>query len=58
MGELYAVAGGVLFLVGRAMYFRAYAADAEKRGPGMMITMLANLGLVIGGLVGALLAAL
>jgi uncharacterized MAPEG superfamily protein len=56
VGELYAVAGGVLFLVGRAMYFRAYAADAEKRGPGMIVTTLANLALLLGGLIGALLA--
>lgn len=52
---LYAVAAGVVFLVGRAVYFRAYSRDAEKRGPGMLVTMAANAALVLGGLVGALL---
>ena len=54
-GELYAAAFGVAFLVGRAMYFRAYTKDPEKRGPGMIVTMVANVALVGGGLVGAIL---
>jgi|GEM_PF-44621 len=53
--ELYAVAAGVVFLIGRMLYFRTYTADAEKRGPGMIITVLANLLLVLGALIGALL---
>jgi glutathione S-transferase len=52
---LFAVAAGVAFLVGRMLYFRTYSADAEKRGPGMIITVLANLSLVLGALIGALL---
>ena len=55
--ELYAVAAGFVFLVGRAMYFRSYARDAATRGPGMMVTMAANLVLLIGALVGALVVA-
>lgn len=55
--ELYAVAAGVVFLVGRALYFRSYVADPARRGPGMLLTMAANLALVLGGLVGAVLAA-
>ena len=55
--ELYAVTAGVAFLVGRAIYFRAYVADPAKRGLGFAIGMFANLALVIGGLVGALIAA-
>lgn len=55
--ELYAVAAGVVFLVGRAMYFRRYVADPAGRGPGMLLTMAANLALVLGGLVGAVLVA-
>ncbi len=54
VGELYAVAAGVVFMVGRALYFRGYVSDAGRRGPGMAITMAANLALVIGGLIGAL----
>jgi hypothetical protein len=56
VGPLYAVAFGVLFLVGRAVYFRAYVRDASKRGPGMIVTMIANVALILGGLVGAILS--
>jgi hypothetical protein len=55
VGEIYAVAAGVVFLIGRAIYFRSYTAAAEKRGIGFGITALANIALVLGGLVGALL---
>ncbi len=53
--ELYAVAAGVAFLIGRAMYFRGYVADPARRGPGFVVGMFANLALVLGALVGALL---
>ena len=56
--ELYAAAAGVAFLIGRALYFRTYSKDAEKRGPGMLITAAANIALIAGGLVGALIAIL
>jgi uncharacterized MAPEG superfamily protein len=52
---LFAVAGGVAFLVGRMLYFRTYTADAEKRGPGMIITVAGTMVLTLGALVGALL---
>lgn len=52
--ELFAVAAGVVFLIGRALYFRSYCQDAEKRGPGMIVTALANVALLLGGLIGAL----
>jgi glutathione S-transferase len=51
--ELYAMSAGFAFLVGRTLYFRTYVADAARRGPGMIVTMLANLALVLGALVGA-----
>ena len=53
--EICAVAAGVAFLIGRTLYFRSYTKDAEKRGPGMIVTMAANVALIAGGLVGALL---
>ena len=55
---LYAAAAGVTFLVGRMLYFRAYTRDAEKRGPGMIVTVAANAALVLAGIVGGLLAIL
>jgi glutathione S-transferase len=51
--ELYALSAGFLFLLGRTLYFRTYVAAAEKRGPGMILTMLANVALVLGALAGA-----
>lgn len=53
----FAVAAGVLFLIGRALYFRTYVKDPARRGPGMLMTMAANVALVLGALTGALLAA-
>ncbi len=46
---------GVVFIVGRAIYFQGYVADAEKRGAGFGIGFLANIVLLLGGLIGALL---
>ena len=54
---LLAVALGVLFLVGRTLYFRGYVRDPATRGPGMLLTFGANLALLVAALVGALLAA-
>lgn len=54
--ELFAVTAGVAFLVGRMLYFRAYSQDAEKRGPGMIVSFAANAALVLGALIGALVA--
>jgi len=56
LSEMLAVAAGVVFLVGRAIYFRSYTAAAEKRGAGFGVTALANLVLVLSGLIGAILA--
>lgn len=58
VGPIYAVAAGVVFLVGRALYFRTYVKDPGTRGPGMLLTFLANAFLVLAGLVGALVAVL
>lgn len=46
---------GLLFVIGRAVYFTGYKADPEKRGTGMMIGFLANVVLVLGGLIGAVI---
>lgn len=51
----WAAALGMVFVVGRALYARGYVQDPAKRGPGFGLTLLANLALVGGGLIGALL---
>lgn len=54
----YAAWVGLLFVVGRALYARAYVTDPARRGPGFLMTMLSNLLLLAGGLVGAVLGLL
>ena len=49
---------GLLFLVGRFVYFRGYVADPEKRGPGFGLGFIANIVLLLGGLIGAALVLL
>ena len=45
---------GVLFIVGRALYARGYIQDPAKRGPGFLLTLIANGALILGSLVGAI----
>lgn len=43
---------GVFFVLGRAVYARGYIKDPKKRGPGFTISMLSNVILLLGSLVG------
>ena len=52
----YAAALGVVFVVGRALYFRNYVREPGSRGPGMLLTAVSNLALMLGALVGAMIA--
>lgn len=47
---------GVIYLVGRIVYFRAYVADPAKRSMGFSLSVLPVLALLIGALLGAALA--
>ncbi len=47
---------GLAFVVGRALYARGYVQDPARRGPGFLVGYVATAILVVGGLVGALLA--
>jgi uncharacterized membrane protein YecN with MAPEG domain len=51
----WAAALGVLFIVGRALYARGYIQDPAKRGPGFLLTLIANAALVLGSLIGLVL---
>lgn len=50
---VYVAALGVVYLVGRAIYQRAYVADPAKRGLGFMLTFMPTVLLALAGLVGA-----
>ena len=54
--EGWAAVFGVVFIVGRALYARGYVVDPARRGPGFLLTLVANGALLIGGLVGAVVA--
>ena len=47
---------GVLFIIGRALYFRGYVKDPKSRAVGSMIGGLSLVILLIGGLIGAVIA--
>lgn len=46
---------GILFLIGRALYARAYVKDPAQRSAGFALSFLPTMVLLLGGLVGALL---
>ncbi len=47
---------GLVFIFGRALFARGYYRDAPKRGTGFGLSLLSNLVLLLGGLVGAVVA--
>jgi len=47
---------GLNFLIGRALFARGYVADPARRGPGFVMSYLSNAVLVLGGLIGAIVA--
>ncbi len=53
----FAAALGAVFVVGRWLYYTTYTVDPKQRSAGFALSMLPNLALVLGGLIGALLAA-
>jgi glutathione S-transferase len=44
---------GVVFIVGRAVYYRLYVQDPARRGTGVMLSFPIGLILVLGGTIGA-----
>jgi uncharacterized membrane protein YecN with MAPEG domain len=49
---------GLVFIVGRALYFRGYTAEASKRSTGFAVGALAQIVLLLGSLIGAGMKAL
>lgn len=58
VSELWAVALGVVYLIGRAIYFRAYVANPGSRSVGFLMGFVPNQALVLGAIVGALIEVL
>jgi glutathione S-transferase len=55
VSETWAAILGVVFIIGRALYFNLYVGNPDKRGPGVLISVLATAVLIIGSLVGAIM---
>ena len=58
VSPLWALIPGGFYLIGRQIYARHYVADAKKRGPGATISILANIALLLGAIVGLVLSML
>lgn len=56
VGEIYAVALGVIYIIGRFIYASAYVADPDKRKLGAIMSGLPTMIMVIGGIIGAVLS--
>ncbi|MFK7914363.1 MAG: MAPEG family protein [Pseudomonadales bacterium] len=54
--DLFAAAFGLLFIAGRQLYFNRYVSEPTKRGPGMLLTAVSNLALILGAIIGAVVA--
>ena len=52
--SMFATIVGVAFIVGRGLYYMNYTQDPDKRGVGMIITVGANVALLLGAFLGAL----
>ena len=53
-----AAVGGLIWLAGRGLYAVTYLADPTKRGPGVVISMLAQTGLFLGAAYGVVRASI
>ena len=56
VSTLWAAILGIVFIIGRAVYFNLYIGNPDKRGPGVLISLLATAVLVIGSVIGALVS--
>ena len=58
LSPIVAAALGVLFIIGRFVYFLSYVKDPTSRTTGMILSVVPNLVLLIGAILGAFRAAL
>ena len=52
VNDIGAAVGGLIWVIGRAVYAAGYIAEPNKRGTGMMISFIAQIGLFLGALYG------
>ncbi len=52
VNDIGAAVGGLIWVIGRAVYAAGYIAEPTKRGTGMMISFIAQIGLFLGALYG------
>lgn len=55
LSSTYAAAIGIVYLIGRLIYFVQYTNRPESRGAGFLLTVVPNFVLLLGGLTGAAL---
>jgi glutathione S-transferase len=55
VSNAWALLPGGLFLLGRQLYSHLYIKNPESRGPGMIMSFLSNIVLVLGSFIGLLL---
>jgi len=55
LSDTWVLAVGALFVIGRFVFSAAYLKDPAGRGPGMFMTLGANIVMLLGGLTGLLL---
>lgn len=55
VSQTWAAILGVVFIIGRAVYFNLYINNPDKRGPGVIISLLATATLIFGSLIGAIM---
>jgi len=56
LSDLWVLAPGLAFIIGRFLYSAEYVKDPASRTPGMAITLLSNVVLVLGALFGLMKA--
>ena len=52
VSDRFAALVGLVWIVGRALYWQSYTVDAAKRGPGFLVQLVATLILFCGALAG------
>jgi uncharacterized membrane protein YecN with MAPEG domain len=51
VSETWALVAGVLFIVGRQIYYMMYVKNPDSRSVGMVISFFSNLALLIGAII-------